>query len=98
MSFLPEPIRASDVVSFSDWRAYKELTNHERRAIVNRTKDQIDAMTVGDASGFCVDEEIDLLHRKMARAGDDPIAQALVLRKLEGYVESNERRMKRRFG
>jgi hypothetical protein len=75
-----------------------EVFRHGVRTSVNSAKERIDAMAASDATQFCLAEELNVLAYGKSRAGNDPDAQAIVRRKVNGLADRNDRRLDRRYG
>jgi hypothetical protein len=78
-------------------RAEIEVYEHGVRAATLLAKEEADAFCSAEATRFSLNEELSLLEYGRSRAGNDPVAQALVSRKLTAFVDRNDRRLTRRY-
>ena len=93
-STTPTPLLAALTIR----KAETEVFNYGVRASVTSAKERIDALAASDATRFCLGEELNVLAYGKDRAGDDPDAQAIVRRKVNGLADRNDRRLDRRYG
>jgi hypothetical protein len=79
-------------------RTQLAVFNHGLEAQALAEMDRQDTEAVGDASRASLDEELDLLHKGLAQAGQSAAAIELVARKVELLANIDNRRIARRFG
>lgn len=92
------PVIPSLRVALAVRRGQVDLSVHGVRSAVNQAKEQLDLYATADAARGSLNEELSLWEYGTARAGSDPVAQALVTRKVLAFADRNDRRITRRFG
>jgi hypothetical protein len=102
LPYLPEPIRSelpegSGRSARYQRRVQDEVYRYGVWAAGKLAMEEADAFCVGEAIRFSLNEELSLLEYGRTRAGSDPVACALVSRKLNDLADQNDRRLRRKF-
>ena len=102
MPYLPEPIgtRRPELSGKSvryQRRVEDEVYRYEVWNVGKLSMEVSDASCSEAAARFCLDRELSLLEFGRSRAGTDPLACALVQRKLNDFANRNDRRLNGRW-